>query len=273
LITSPVIRKVNFTGSTAVGREIASKAGANLKPVLLELGGKNCAIILDDADLERAAWAVVEGATLNVRSVAQVEVKALTSLQNGQICMSTDTVLVVKSVAASFRRLLRTNIERKQNEAFHVINEQSQERIKKLLKDAVSKGAEVSPRITENHAGRVGDIPLALIEDIEETMDMYSTESFGPVLSLKVVENIEEAINVANHSGYGLSAAIWTKSHHEAISIGHRLEVGAVHVNGMTVHDEATLPHGGSGLSGFGRFGGSWGLREFVQTQTVVLNV
>ena len=72
LITSPVVRKVNFTGSTAVGRAIASKAGANLKPVLLELGGKNCAIVLEDADLDRAAWAVVEGATLNVRSSAHM---------------------------------------------------------------------------------------------------------------------------------------------------------------------------------------------------------
>ena len=186
--------------------------------------------------------------------------------------MSTDTVLVVKSVAAKFRDLLRAVVERKQNQGFRVINEKSQDRIEKLVGDATSKGAIVTRQAIEDSVDSSCVVPLAFVEDIEEAMEIFSMESFGPVLALKVVEDTAEAIKLVSHSGYGLSAAIWTKNHHLAISIAQRLQVGAVHVNGMTVHDEATLPHGGSGLSGFGRFGGPWGLGEFVQTQTVILN-
>lgn len=113
---------------------------------------------------------------------------------------------------------------------------------------------------------------MILVEDLNTNMDLFFTESFGPVLGLKVVETVSEAIKVARLSEYGLSAAIWTKSHHLALTLAQQLNVGAVHVNGMTVHDEATLPHGGRGDSGYGRFGGAWGLQEFLQTQTVVLN-
>ena len=187
--------------------------------------------------------------------------------------MSTDTVIVVKEIADNLRSLIQAVSDRRKEVTFKLISTQSKQRVEKLIQNATLNGATIS-----NGQGNDGSstadqaLPMIIVEDLNTNMDLFFTESFGPVLGLKVVDTASQAIEIAKLSEYGLSAAIWTKNHHLALTLARQLNVGAVHVNGMTVHDEATLPHGGRGDSGYGRFGGAWGLQEFLQTQTVVLN-
>ncbi|CAI6098381.1 unnamed protein product [Clonostachys chloroleuca] len=258
LVTHPAVRKVNFTGSTAVGRIIAETAGRALKPVLLELGGKNCSIVLKDADVEKAAEAILQGATLN----------------GGQVCMSTDLAIVAADIAEAFKETLRNKVKNLRAASHKAISTRGAAKSLSLMKEAREKGAKVVSAATETQTnGRdPQDVPVTLIEDVEPSMDFFSAESFGPLVGVVAVSTVDEAIKIVNENEYGLSCAIWTKNHHQALELAQRIDTGAVHVNASTVHDEATLPHGGSKTSGFGRFGAEWGLEEFVQTQTVILN-
>ncbi|KAF4965565.1 hypothetical protein FSARC_6650 [Fusarium sarcochroum] len=221
LIRDPAVRKVNFTGSTQVGRIIAQQAGQALKPVLLELGGKNCSIVLRDADLAQAAEAVLVGATLNM---------------------------------------------------YRLVGSKSTERVLALISDAESKASPIQSSINTHDICGLHVVPITVLEDINDSMDFFRTESFGPCLGITTVSDKSEAVNIVNSSEYGLSAAIWTRNHYEALQMARQLQVGAVHINASTVHDEPTLPHGGTKSSGFGRFGAEWGLEEFVESQTVILN-
>lgn len=115
---------------------------------------------------------------------------------------------------------------------------------------------------------------LTVVEGVTPDMDIYSHESFGPLISLIPIETTDEAVAVAivNECRYGLSAAVHSKDDYRALSLAKELQVGAVHINGATVHDESTLLHGGYRDSGWGRFGAGWGLAELVQTKTMVMN-
>ncbi|KAL2678590.1 hypothetical protein Neosp_009339 [[Neocosmospora] mangrovei] len=253
LIKHPAVRKINFTGSTEVGRIIAQEASKVLKPVLLELGGKNCSIVLKDGDMSRAAEAVLLSATLN----------------GGQICMSTDLAVVIQDVADDFKAKLRQLLAERDGEIFQLVGPKGAARTRALVADAEAKGAKCS---SSTETPDTKTVPVTILEDIDQSMDFFRTESFGPCLGVVVVPDENEAIKVANSSDYGLSAAIWTKDHYKALEMARKLQVGAVHINSLTVHDEATLPHGGTKSSGFGRFGAEWGLAEFVETQTVIIN-
>ncbi|RKK98050.1 hypothetical protein BFJ68_g13808 [Fusarium oxysporum] len=254
LIRDPAVKKVNFTGSTQVGRSIAQQAGLALKPVLLELGGKNCCIVLKDADINRAAEAALAGATLN----------------GGQICMSTDLVLVEKDVVDEFRAELTKHLRSKNDSAYRLVGLKSQSRVQALVSDAEAKGS--SAKSSTEHQTDSNLIPITILDNIHSSMDFFRTETFGPCLGIVAVSNEDEAVKIVNDSDYGLSAAIWTRNQYAALEMARRLQVGAVHINSSTVHDEATLPHGGTKLSGFGRFGAEWGLKEFVETQTVIMH-
>ncbi|KAL2836325.1 aldehyde dehydrogenase [Aspergillus pseudoustus] len=256
IITHKAVKKCNFTGSTEVGRIIASRAASALKPVLLELGGKNFAIVLDDADLDVAAEQITLGAFLN----------------NGQICMCTDIVLCTESTA----ELLHEKVAaRMQNgpQTHTVISTKSKAKLEFLVTDAVAHGATVHSTVSGpvSHDAE-NTFPATLITGLIKEMKFFSVESFGPLLVIMSLESQDEVQNVVAGLRYGLSAAIFTRNHLAAIELSKDLGVGGVHVNGMTVHDEHTLPHGGRGLSGWGRFGGRCGLDEFLQTRTVVLN-
>ncbi|KAH7162008.1 aldehyde dehydrogenase [Dactylonectria estremocensis] len=223
LIKHPAIRKINFTGSTGVGRIIAQMAGKALKP-------------------------------------------------GGQICMSTDLVIVSRDIVEDFRVELRQALRKHFGTSYKVISSRSATKSHGLFADAAAKGSNVLS--SESHEDHLNTqiVPISVIEDVQPSMEFFSVESFGPMLGIATVSNEDEAIEMVNASEYGLSAAIWTRDHYRALELAQRLDVGAVHVNASTVHDEATLPHGGVKASGFGRFGAEWGLREFLQTQTVVLN-
>ncbi|PYH93394.1 ALDH-like protein [Aspergillus ellipticus CBS 707.79] len=254
MIEHPAVKKCNFTGSTGVGRIIAAKAAMALKPVLLELGGKNSVLVLGDADLEKVAGEVVLAGFLN----------------NGQICMSTDLVYVVMSVAGELTgRILE--LLKGEERSHKVISMASKARLTALVDDARSKGAVIHQAVNSLAEDPLA-FPATVIEGVTRDMDFYTTESFGPVFGIVTVESEEQGLEMAKHSAYGLSSSVFTKDHFKALEMSAEIAAGAVHVNGGTVHDEPTLPHGGLGDSGWGRFGGRWGLEEFLETRTVVLN-
>lgn len=230
LIEHPAIKKVNFTGSTNVGRIIASLAGKNLKPVLLELGGKAPAIVWEDADLEVAAMECVVGAFLHA----------------GQICMSTERVIVHSKIATEFEEALKTAASKFAPASAPpqvLVSSAGVTKNKALLKDAVFKGASVVYGDHEN--GSEAKMAPVIVKGVTREMDLFYTESFGPTVSLMVVDSEEEALELANDTEYGLSAAVFTKDLGTGLRFAKGIESGAVHINGMTVHDEPGLPHGG----------------------------
>lgn len=258
MIESPHIKKINFTGSATVGRIIGQMAGAQLKPVLLELGGKAPAIVCEDADLDVAAKESVIGAFMYA----------------GQICMSTERILVHKSIRAKFEEKLQEWVEKifsSQGDAPVLIQERAVVKNKALIKDAVAKGAKIvcgNPDASESASTRMRPI---IIGGVKPEMDLYLTESFGPTVSLIEFETDEEALRVANDTEYGLSASVFSKDLRRALRLAKKIETGAVHINRMSVHDEAVLPHGGAKSSGHGRFNAS--LEEWVRTKNITYDI
>ena len=262
LISSPVIGKINFTGSTAVGSKIAALAGKTLKPMVMELGGKASSIVCEDADLQNAAQQCVLGAFLHA----------------GQICMATERILVHNKIERHFAEVLKVTMDnffassRKDTKSMDVpqlISSAPVEKNKRLLADAISKGANVvygDERGAEKSPTRMRPVVL---ENVKKEMDIYYTESFGPTVSIYTFENDEEAIELANDTEYGLTGAVFTEDLRRGLKIARAIKTGAVHINSMTVHDEPLLPHGGTKNSGFGRFNGLIGLDEWARTKVV----
>ncbi|QMW38629.1 hypothetical protein G4B11_001865, partial [Aspergillus flavus] len=255
LINHPDIKKCNFTGSTLVGRIIASQAALALKPVLLELGGKNFTVVLDDADLDLAAQEITKGAFLN----------------NSQICMSTDKVLVTTAVAPALEAKILA-ILRSINTTSVLISPSAKAKVESLVSDARDKGAQIhtSPT-TVNHVSN-RNYPPTVVTGLTPEMKLFEIETFGPVVGIVVVETVEQMTAIIQAANYGLSSSIISRNHYRALKLAGAIQAGAVHINSMTVHDEPTLPHGGYGDSGWGRFGARWGLEEFVQTKVVTLH-
>lgn len=255
LITNPIVKKINFTGSSAVGRIIGRLAGENLKPVLLELGGKAPAIVWEDADLDLAADQCALGAFLHA----------------GQICMSTERIIIHRNVRETFEKKFAASIEKffpAGGDAPVLIASKAVEKNRALLKDAVNKGASVvTGNIDAEEATKTRMRPI-VIRGVKPEMDIYRTESFGPTVSLIEIETEEEALNTANDTEYGLTSAVFTEDLRRGLRFAREIESGAVHINSMTVHDETALPHGGAKASGFGRFN-SVGLDEWVRTKNV----
>lgn len=191
-------------------------------------------------------------------------------LQTGQICMSTDIVLVPSKLQEQFYLHLERKLDSLSSALVRRhVHPQANKRITSLLQDAQSKGATIVKAADDGNPGfEVGRI----IKGLSKDMAFWEEESFGPIVGVASYDNVDEAIGWINECKYGLSSAIFTTSHHATLKVAQKLEVGAVHVNSMTVHDEASLPHGGYKNSGWGRFGGHWALEEFVQTQTLILN-
>ncbi|MBE3047852.1 aldehyde dehydrogenase [Candidatus Bathyarchaeota archaeon] len=258
LVESPAIKKINFTGSTAVGRIISELAGANLKPVLLELGGKAPAIVCEDADLEVAAKQCVLGAFMFA----------------GQICMSTERIIVHKSVRSALVEKMTEwaeSIFPSLGEAPVLINDQSAVKNRRLVRDALAKGASIAcgnVNASESTSSRMRPI---VINNVGPGMEVYMEESFGPTVSIVEFETEEEALRIANDTEYGLSAAVFSRDLRKALRMARCIETGAVHINRMTVHDETALPHGGAKSSGFGRF--ATGMDEWVRTKNITYDI
>ncbi len=259
LIAHPAVRRINFTGSTRVGKIIAELAAKNLKPVLLELGGKAPVVILDDADIDAAVNAAAFGAFMN----------------QGQICMSTERLVVDEKIADEFVSKLATKIaglktgDPSDPEVIigSVVNEQAVNRIMELIEDAKSKGGKLVAG--GSHNGTI--VQATILDNVTSSMRIYTEESFGPVVSVIRVNGVDEAVRIANDTEYGLSSAVFGRDITRAMSVADRIESGICHINGPTVHDEAQMPFGGVKASGYGRFGGKAAIDEFTELRWITI--
>ncbi|MEY2478006.1 MAG: hypothetical protein QOG87_3321 [Actinomycetota bacterium] len=260
IIAHPAVRRINFTGSTRVGRIIATRAAEHLKPCLLELGGKAPLVVLDDADLDGAVNAAVFGSFLF----------------QGQICMSTERFVVDESVADQFvskfveRATTLTAGDPTTDQSCIVgpmITPDSGTRINAMIEDAVAKGAEVVVGGPADGAA----MSATIVDRVSPTMSIYDQETFGPITTIVRVNGVEEAIEVANDTEYGLAAAVFGGDSHRALQVAMQIEAGHVHVNGATVQNEAQAPYGGMKNSGYGRFDGRAVIDEFTDLKWITV--
>ena len=259
MIAHPKVRRVNFTGSTRVGRIIAETCARHLKPAVLELGGKAPLVVLDDADIEAAAHAAAFGAFAN----------------SGQICMSTERIIVDERVADAFverlgerARALPLGDPRKGPVVLgSVVDMSTVERCNALVDDALAKGA----KLVCGGKAESTLMPATLLDHVTPEMRIYHDESFGPVKGIVRVRGEDAAIACANDNAYGLSSAVFSRDTARAWNVAQRIESGICHINGPTVHDEAQMPFGGVKESGFGRFGGKAGIAEFTELRWITM--
>ncbi|HEY8269147.1 MAG TPA: aldehyde dehydrogenase [Xanthobacteraceae bacterium] len=259
LISDTRVKRINFTGSTHVGKIIAEKAAKYLKPVLLELGGKAPLVVLDDADLDEAAAAANFGAFMH----------------QGQICMSTERIVVQKQVASFFLdKLIARTTKLKvgdptlpETQIGPMVSERAAARVLDLVKDATGRGARLV--CGGERSGTL--FQPTILDRVTPDMRIYREESFGPVVVLIGVNDDEEAIRAANDTDYGLAAAVFSKNIDRAYAVAERIESGICHINGPTVADEPQMPFGGVKQSGIGRFGGRAGIAEFTELRWITI--
>ncbi|THX67749.1 aldehyde dehydrogenase [Aureobasidium pullulans] len=253
MIANDHIRKIEFIGSAAVGRIIGATAAKHLKPTLLELGGKCPAIVLDDANLEQAASLCAKGALAH----------------HGQICFSTERIIVQRSIADKFNDLLIEQF--KSIPGGMAVSKSIAQNAIDILKDAKDKGAKFLYR-DGGEDGKCSIHPTIVLVDPKtspEHLRIVDEETFGPSVSVYIVEDDKQAIQLANRSAYGLNAAIHTQNLERAIKMGRELEYGQVHTNCSTVYISPTAPQGGMKGSGWGRQNASWGLDEYYSTKQI----
>jgi len=259
LIDHLAVKRINFTGSTHVGKIIATRAAGHLKPVLLELGGKAPLLVLDDADLDEAVKAAAFGAFMN----------------SGQICMSTERIIVVDSVADDFAAKFKAKVSAMavgdprlgQTPLGAVVDQKTVDTVQGLIDDALAHGA-------EQLVGGVSNgvlMPAHVIDKVTADMRLFRDESFGPVVGITRARDEAHAIELANDTEYGLSAAVFTRDTARGLRVARRINSGICHVNGATVHDEAQMPFGGVKSSGYGRFGGKAGIDSFTELRWITI--
>ncbi|MGW4487824.1 aldehyde dehydrogenase family protein [Amycolatopsis sp. NPDC004368] len=263
LIADPRVRRVNFTGSTAVGRTIARLAADHLKPVLLELGGKNSLIVLGEADLDYAVSAVAFGAYLN----------------SGQICMSADRILVherlhdefVARLADRAGSLVCGDPSDPATQIGPLIDARSARRVADLVRKSTAEGAVLHGGTPRPEGPAESLLRPMVLSEVSGAAPIYREETFGPVASVLTFSDTEQAISIANDSPYGLTAGVLSENLSEALAVARRLRTGIVHVNDQTVGDEPQAPFGGVGDSGYGRFGGRAGVDEFTDLRWITV--
>jgi vanillin dehydrogenase len=261
LIDNPLVKGISFTGSTPVGRSINAKAGAALKKCCVELGGKDCLVVCNDADMERATQAANFGGFMH----------------QGQICMSVEKVLVQDSIFDEFlekfvERAARLRVGDTTADKGHIIgpliNDRQAERVKAQLEDALSKGAKVALGGGVDN-GRF--IDPTILTGVTPDMTIYYEETFGPVIPVIPFSTDDEAVDLVNATEYGLSAGIMSRDENRALDIANRLNTGTCHVNCSSVNDEPHVPFGGFKSSGVGKHGGKWSLETFTETRWITL--
>ncbi len=253
LVEDPNVKMISFTGSTAVGRRVGEIAGRTLKKVALELGGNSPLVILDDADLDAAASNGAWGSFLH----------------QGQICMATSRHLVHSSIAEEYAAKIA-------EKAAHLpvgdptgevalgplINEKQLSRVRRIVDESVAKGARV---VAGGGNDELFFEPTVLV-GVTPGMPAFDEEIFGPVVAITTFETDDEAVELANDTEYGLSAAVITADVGRGQAIAERIHSGIVHVNDQTVNDETRIPFGGVGASGnASRFGTLSNVEEFTQ--------
>ena len=260
LIDHDAVRRINFTGSTAVGRIIAKRAAEHLKPCLLELGGKAPLLVLEDADLDEAVKAAAFGAFMN----------------QGQICMSTERIIVVDAIADAFAAKFGAKVatlgvgDPREGKAplGAVVDRKTVDHCRSLIDDALAKGARL---LTGGETTQNVLMPAHVVDKVTPDMKLFRDESFGPVVGIVRARDEAHAIALANDSEYGLSAAVFTRDTARGLRVARAIRSGICHVNGPTVHDEPQMPFGGVGASGYGRFGGKAGIDSFTELRWVTI--
>jgi benzaldehyde dehydrogenase (NAD) len=260
LVTDPNVNLVSFTGSTAAGRRVGELAGARLKKVSLELGGNNAFIVLDDADLAAATAA-----------------GAFSSFQfQGQVCFAAGRHIVHESVAGAYVDALRDKAQnlrmgdpyREDVQLGPIVNEKQVKRVDDIVRRSVDGGARLV--IGGSHEGLF--YQPTVLADVTQDLPAWTDEIFGPVAPVTTFRTDDEALALANASEYGLVGAVYSRSMSRGLALAQRIRAGMVHVNDGTLNDEATVPFGGTGMSGNGvRYGGEANLDNFTEWQWVTV--
>jgi len=256
------VDRLCFTGSTRVGRELAEKAGARLIPIGLELGGNDAMIVLSDAPLDRAVSGAIWAGLSNA----------------GQSCSAVERIYVVDDVYDEFARLLRSRIGKLRSgfdetgniDLGSLTTGGQMEVVVRHLADADRRGA---VRTAASDSGPESGLfhPAVLVEGVDEDAELLRDETFGPVLALQRVKDVEEAVEHANRSIHGLSASVWTRNRATGRAVARRLEVGTVTVNDhLMSHGIPSAPWGGYKQSGIGRAHGEIGMQAMTQVKVVV---
>ena len=261
LVAHNDIRLIAFTGSTEVGQEIAKVAAGRNAQCLLEMGGKDPILVLDDADIDHAAESIVGGSNWNA----------------GQVCCGTERVItteaihddLVDAVVEKTEALKLGDPLEEGTDVGPMISERIQRKAVDHVEDAVGKGAKLR---TGGETDGLFYTP-AVVDDVTEEMEIAQEETFGPVTPVIRAKDFDEAIEIANRSRYGLQAAIFTDSLQRAHTAANRLKAGGVFVNETNNYWERLLPFGGYGESGSGgRYGSKWHLESMTQVKAVMMN-
>lgn len=261
ILKEELVDGVSLTGSVGAGSKIGRLAGGAIKPLVLELGGSDPFIVLENANIEKAAQAAVKSRFLNA----------------GQSCIAAKRLIVVEDVVADFieafeRRVKELKIGAPMDEETDIgplAKKEFLESLERVLKDAKMKGAEVHV-YGEGHKKGFFFRP-ALIPAASTDMEVFRTEIFGPIAPVITVKDDDEAVEIANSTEYGLGAKIWSGDLYRAESLAKRIKSGSVSINGM-IKSDPRIPFGGIKKSGVGRELSHYGLKEFVNIKTVVVN-
>ncbi len=253
------VNKVVFTGSVRTGKRVMAAAADTLTPVLLELGGKDPMVVCADANVERAARGAVWGAFQN----------------SGQTCMSVERVYVERAIYDDFvDKVVSATAEIRQDTDGGDIGSMTfgpqVDTVERHIADAVSKGAKVLAGGSRVKRSGLWFEPTVLV-GVDHTMEVMREETFGPVLPIMAVDSVDQAVELANDSPYGLNSSVWTADDDLGTTVANRLQAGNVCINDCIVSYAVTgLPFGGVKESGIGRVHGAQGLREFCATKSVM---
>ena len=259
LVTSDSVNKISFTGSVTTGLMISQKAG--MKKVTLELGGNDPMVVLKDANLDKAVTGVINGAFLNA----------------GQVCMGVKRIIVEDDVADEFAQKLVSETEKlvmgnpldEKTTLGTLISEKAAMQVEETVNNAVKEGAKILTGGVRNGAF----YQATVIDDVTVDMDLVVNETFGPVAPIIRVKDIDEAIDVANGTDYGLQAGVFTSDYANAMRCASEIEAGTVFINKQSTFRTDNMPFGGFKNSGVGKEGIKYAVEEMTKTKLIGLNL
>lgn len=243
LTSHPLVKSVTFCGSWRIGKHVAELAARDLKPVVLELGGKSPMIVFDDADIDAAVQASVAGIFFF----------------QGQACMGASRMVVQRNIAEAFTAkicavagaLKMGDLRDMETVVGPIISTRQRQRVRHHIEDAVGKGAHCAA----GGEWRSNRCEPTVLSGVTPEMTVYREETFGPVTAVYAFDDTEQAIRIANDTDYGLSGAVFTRDIDKALTVARNVETGMIHVNAASIQDEPHVPFGGRGRSGLGREG------------------
>ena len=259
LVTSPEVNKISFTGSVTTGMMISQKAG--MKNVTLELGGNDPMVVLKDADIDKAVKGVINGAFLNA----------------GQVCMGVKRIIVEDEIADEFadrlvaatEKLVMGNPMDSKTTLGTLISENAARQVEETVNNAVEAGAKILTGGNRNGAF----YEATVIDNVTPEMDLVVRETFGPVAPIIRVNGLDEAIEVANDTEYGLQAGVFTSDYASAMRCAQEIEAGTVFINKQSTFRTDNMPFGGFKNSGVGKEGIKYAVEEMTKTKLIGLNL